>query len=515
MNITAFAQYAGVSKAAVSRYFNGGYLSAEKRAQIAAAVEATGYRPSMQAQMLRTRRTRQIGVIMPRLSSESCARMVEGISRVLDDQNYQLLLINTANDNTREVRALDTLRHDTVDGIILIATMFTPEHHAVLQSLHVPVVIVGQQYPGFSCVFHDDFGAAQAATAHMLQKGRRKPGYLGVTLLDKAVGLARREGFDSALRDAGLVPQPQRMSIAKFNMESGYHQADQLFGRAPGLDCLFCATDSIALGALQYCRSHSLRVPEDIMIAAVGDNRIGRVAYVPLTSAHLHYRTAGDKAARARMVEGNLRLVLSVVQRFAQRGENLDDLFQVGCIGLIKAIDNFDPAQPVRFSTYGVPMIIGEIRRFLRDNNALRVSRTLRDTAYRAMQARETLEKQLGREPTMDEIATAAGLARREVTAALESVVEPLSLDEPVYTDGGDAMYVIDQVRDPDSEESWISGLQFRDTVAALTPREKRIMELRYLRGKTQMEVAQEIGISQAQVSRLEKGALQQFHTGG
>ena len=140
-----------------------------------------------------------------------------------------------------------------------------------------------------------------------------------------------------------------------------------------------------------------------------------------LTLAH-----AGDKAARARMVEGNLRLVLSVVQRFAQRGENLDDLFQVGCIGLIKAIDNFDPAQPVRFSTYGVPMIIGEIRRFLRDNNALRVSRTLRDTAYRAMQARETLEKQLGREPTMDEIAAAAGLARREVTAALESVVEPL-----------------------------------------------------------------------------------------
>ena len=229
-----------------------------------------------------------------------------------------------------------------------------------------------------------------------------------------------------------------------------------------------------------------------------------------LTLAH-----AGDKAARARMVEGNLRLVLSVVQRFAQRGENLDDLFQVGCIGLIKAIDNFDPAQPVRFSTYGVPMIIGEIRRFLRDNNALRVSRTLRDTAYRAMQAREALEKQLGREPTMDEIAAAAGLARREVTAALESVVEPLSLDEPVYTDGGDAMYVIDQVRDLDSEESWISGLQFRDTVAALTPREKRIMELRYLRGKTQMEVAQEIGISQAQVSRLEKGALQQFHTGG
>ena len=223
---------------------------------------------------------------------------------------------------------------------------------------------------------------------------------------------------------------------------------------------------------------------------------------------------AGDAGARERMVEGNLRLVLSVVQRFSQRGENMDDLFQVGCIGLIKAIDNFDPAQPVRFSTYGVPMIIGEIRRFLRDNNALRVSRSLRDTAYRAMQARETLEKQLGREPTMDEIAGEAGLSRREVTAALESVVEPVSLEEPVYTDGGDAMYLIDQVRDPDGEDSWISGLQFRQTVAGLTPREKRIMELRYLRGKTQMEVAQEIGISQAQVSRLEKGALNQFRAG-
>ena len=187
---------------------------------------------------------------------------------------------------------------------------------------------------------------------------------------------------------------------------------------------------------------------------------------------------AGDQSARQSMIEGNLRLVLSVVQRFAQRGENLDDLFQVGCIGLIKAIDNFDPAQEVRFSTYGVPMIIGEIRRFLRDNNALRVSRSLRDTAYRAMQSREQLEKKLGREPTVEEIARQAGMSRREVAAALESVVEPISLEEPVYTDGGDAMYVIDQVRDPDGEDSWISGLQFRQTVAGLTPREKKIMDV-------------------------------------
>ena len=222
---------------------------------------------------------------------------------------------------------------------------------------------------------------------------------------------------------------------------------------------------------------------------------------------------AGDKEARDRLVMENAGLVWSIVRRFVGRGPEPDDLFQIGNIGLMKAIDHFDPAQPVRFSTYGVPMIIGEIRRFLRDNNALRVSRSLRDTAYRAMQSREALEKQLGREPTMDEIAQAAGLARREVTAALESVVEPISLEEPVYTDGGDAMYVIDQVRDPDGEDSWISGLQFRQTVAGLTPREKRIMELRYLQGKTQMEVAREIGISQAQVSRLEKGALSQFRT--
>ena len=222
---------------------------------------------------------------------------------------------------------------------------------------------------------------------------------------------------------------------------------------------------------------------------------------------------SGDEQARELYIKGNLRLVLSVIRRFQNSSENADDLFQIGCIGLIKAIDNFDPAQPVRFSTYGVPMIIGEIRRFLRDNNTLRVSRSLRDAAYKAMQAREALEKQLGREPTVDEVARQAGLSRREVNAALESVVEPISLEEPLYTDGGDAMYVIDQVRDPDSEDSWISGLEFRQTVAGLTPREKRIMELRYLQGKTQMEVAREIGISQAQVSRLEKGALSQFRT--
>ena len=217
---------------------------------------------------------------------------------------------------------------------------------------------------------------------------------------------------------------------------------------------------------------------------------------------------AGDKEARQSMIEGNLRLVLSVVQRFSQRGENMDDLFQVGCIGLIKAIDNFDPAQNVRFSTYGVPMIVGEVKRYLRDNNAVRVSRSIRDLAYHSMQAREELQKQNGREPKISEIAAKVGQSPENVAMALESAVTPTSLYEPVYSDGEDSFSVMDQLRDKTSEESWISDMMFRDTVKALTPRERRIIALRYLRGQTQTQVAQEIGISQAQVSRLEKAAL-------
>ena len=297
MNITEFAQYAGVSKAAVSRYFNGGYLGADKRALIEAAVEATGYHPSMQAQMLRTRRTRQVGVILPKLSSDSCPRIVEGIGSVLEDSGYQLLLINTANDPQKELRALDTLHQRTVDGILLIATVFTPEHKAVLERLHSPLVVLGQKFPGCCSVYHDDFGAAQAVTAHMLAKGRRAPGYIGVTLLDEAAGQQRRAGFEAALKTAGLLPRPQRMAVAKFSTESGYEQAARLLERDPHIDCLFCATDGIALGAMQYCREAGIRIPEDLMIAAVGDSKAGRNAFVPLTSAHLHYKTEGKDAA--------------------------------------------------------------------------------------------------------------------------------------------------------------------------------------------------------------------------
>ena len=217
----------------------------------------------------------------------------------------------------------------------------------------------------------------------------------------------------------------------------------------------------------------------------------------------------GDQGARQKLIEGNLRLVLSVIQKFTGRGENVDDLFQVGCVGLIKAIDNFDITQPVRFSTYGVPMIIGEIRRYLRDNSAIRVSRSMRDTAYRVLQARERLIAQNQREPTVEQIAKELDIPREEVVFAMDAVVDPVSLYEPVYSDGGDALCVMDQVRDNrNTDEAWIDRIALKEAVRKLDDRERRILSLRFYEGKTQMEVSAEVGISQAQVSRLEKGAI-------
>ena len=216
----------------------------------------------------------------------------------------------------------------------------------------------------------------------------------------------------------------------------------------------------------------------------------------------------GDRQAREQLINGNLRLVLSVIQRFTNRGENLDDLFQVGCIGLIKSIDNFDITQNVRFSTYAVPMIIGEIRRYLRDNNPIRVSRSMRDVAYKAMQVKEKLMGDTQREPTIEELAKAMDMPKEEIVMALESVVEPVSLYEPVYSDGGDTIYVMDQIGDKNLDEDWLDEITLKEAIKRLTDREKKILTLRFFEGHTQMEVAAEIGISQAQVSRLEKGAL-------
>lgn len=222
----------------------------------------------------------------------------------------------------------------------------------------------------------------------------------------------------------------------------------------------------------------------------------------------------GDMEARERYIKGNLRLVLSVIKRFSNSSENVDDLFQIGCVGLIKAIDNFDTTLNIKFSTYAVPMIIGEIRRYLRDNNSIRVSRSLRDTAYKAIYARENYVKQHQKEPTITEIAEEIGMEKEDIVYALDAIQSPVSLYEPVYTEGGDTLYVMDQISDKkNKEDNWIEDLSLKEALKRLDDREKNIIEMRFYEGRTQMEVAQEIGISQAQVSRLEKHALKAMRT--
>lgn len=326
MNITEFAALAGVSKTAVSRYFNNGYLSAEKRAAIEEAVRRTGYSPSEAARGLRTRRTRQIGVVLPRLSGESSARVVDGISMVLGDKGYRMLLANTANRPEREVEYLDTLRQSGVDGMIFLASIFTPEHRAVLKSMHMPVVIVAQQYEGYSCVYHDDLGAARDLTSLLIRRGSH-PAYIGVTAQDQAAGMARREGYVQAMRQAGLMVRTEDMCVSGFSMDDGYEQAKKLLEtRHP--DGIFCATDSIAIGAMRACQEKGLQVGKDVLVAGVGDSQMGRVTAVPLTSAHLHYKTSGQEAAQLllrlmRIPGGDIRSVClgyEIVERASTSG---------------------------------------------------------------------------------------------------------------------------------------------------------------------------------------------------
>ena len=221
---------------------------------------------------------------------------------------------------------------------------------------------------------------------------------------------------------------------------------------------------------------------------------------------------AGDTEARQKLIYGNLRLVLSIIQRFSSRHDDMDDLFQVGCIGLVKAVDNFNIDLDVKFSTYAVPMIIGEIRRYLRDNNAIRISRSVRDTAYRALQAREALLSEKQAEPTVDEIAARIGEKKENVMRAMEAIIEPISLYEPVYNENGDSIYLMDQLSDSNpADESWLENIALKEAMKKLSERERKIINLRFYKNKTQMEIAEEIGISQAQVSRLEKGALERM----
>ena len=250
-------------------------------------------------------------------------------------------------------------------------------------------------------------------------------------------------------------------------------------------------------------------MPNKVEICGINTSRL-EVLSAEETDALLRRSVSGDRAARERLISCNLRLVLRVIQRFSGRGENVDDLFQVGCIGLIKAIDNFDAeAHDVRFSTYGVPMIAGEIRRYLRDNSAIRVSRSMRDTAYRVLQAREALQREQQREPTVEQIARELGIRREEVVFAMDAVCDPVSLYEPIFSDAGESATVMDQIGDTrNTDEHWLEQISLKDAIARLDERQRNILALRFCQGKTQMEVSSEIGISQAQVSRLEKTAL-------
>ena len=251
-----------------------------------------------------------------------------------------------------------------------------------------------------------------------------------------------------------------------------------------------------------------------VEICGVNTSRLRVLSHEEMDTL-LRLARAGDRKAREQLIEGNLRLVLSVIQRFEKRGESPDDLFQVGCIGLIKAISNFDPDKQVRFSTYGVPMIAGEVRRYLRDNSAIRVSRSIRDVAYRVLQCKETMTAEMGREPKLEEIAKHLDLSVEDVSQAMDAVCAPVSLYDPVYSDGGDPLTVMDQVRDTrNTDEHWMEHIALQSAFTRLNPREKQILSLRFYDGKTQMEVAGALGISQAQVSRLEKSAISDLRKG-
>ncbi len=298
MTIAEIARRAGVSKAAVSRYLNNGYVSSEKREAIRRVIEETGYVPSQQAQTLRTGKSRMIGVIVPRIDSESISRVVAGISRVLEEHGYRLLLANTDNRIEKELEYLEVLRSGNVDGVILVATILSAAHRKALAALGVPVVLAGQQMDGMSCVFHDDRGAARAVTELLLQNGRCRVGYIGVTPRDKAAGAARRAGYQDALHAAGEEPQHEWMEQSDFSIDGGYAAAERLLARVPDIEGIFCATDSIAIGAKKRLEEQGKRIPDDVALAGIGHSRMSELVRPRLATAHYYYQTSGEEAAR-------------------------------------------------------------------------------------------------------------------------------------------------------------------------------------------------------------------------
>lgn len=305
MNITEIAKRAGVSSAAVSRYFNNGYISEEKQEAIRRVVEETGYRPSLQAQTLRTKKTKMVGVIVPKVASASIGRIVEGILSVLNESEYQMLLAVTQNDPQKEVEYLTAFHEKQVDGVILIATVFTAAHKRVLKGVSVPVVIVGQYLSGYCCVYHDDYHAAYDLTKLFLEKGRKNLGYISAIQQDKAVGESRYKGYCDAVRDIGCGELAQNVSTAAFTVGSGYEKTGELLAKCPDLDGLICATDTMAAGAMQYLREHHIEVPEKILVAGQGDSDMARVTAPPLITVHYSYEKSGELAVQ--MLMGLLR----------------------------------------------------------------------------------------------------------------------------------------------------------------------------------------------------------------
>lgn len=298
MDINQVAQMAGVSRATVSRYFNDGYVSQEKRAAIARVVEETGYAPSRQAKTLRTGKSGLVGIIIPKINSASVSRMVAGITGVLNEVGYQALLANTDNDAAREVSFLRLFsERSKVDGVILMATVLTPEHDAAIAALPVPLVVLSQELEGRSCVYQDEYGALRALTERVLSAGDR-PAYIGVLEEDVAAGRRRREGFLAGCAARGVVVEEGACVIADFSIESGYAACERLMERGVSFDTLVCATDSIAYGAMACLADNGIAVPADVQVAAVGDSDISQVVTPSLTSVHYHYKTSGAEAAR-------------------------------------------------------------------------------------------------------------------------------------------------------------------------------------------------------------------------
>lgn len=297
MNIAEIAKKAGVSSAAVSRYFNNGYISEEKREKIREVVEETGYRPSVQAQTLRTKKTKMIGVVVPKVASASIGRVVEGILSILNERGYQMLLAITQNDPKKELEYLDAFNDKQVDGVVLVATVLTAEHKRVLKNMPVPTVIVGQKLSGCCCIYHDDYHASYELTKLLMEKGRKKLGYIGATPQDKAVGEQRRKGYQAAVNDMGMGSLADNCVVAAFTVDSGYEKTGELLEKCGDLDGILCATDTMAAGAVKYLQEHGWDVPAQVLVAGQGDSDMARVIHPPLMTVHYSYEKSGEMAA--------------------------------------------------------------------------------------------------------------------------------------------------------------------------------------------------------------------------